>query len=423
MEEIHDIDKNAQGYTTYMLKKMQEQVISEAEGETIAEIISDMENFQNFNSGLTELLIEYGYNGDYEDAVSKANYLYSKIQEAGIPADDFFTKESVRNWFQEKNIPWKDSNRIKMMSICFALHLSVEQTEAFFRKIFLGQPFNFRNSTECIFYYCLHNQKSYSDAKRLESELQNVRNTINQQETSSATRIIRDSLSTFGADNEGELLKYLLQNVPVSKVYYKTARQYIEKLTKRALNFSLLAKDKDYEQNRKEILKTPDKDLQSEKIYKGINHLMQEIYGFRTESSHKKEKYVFKDGLSKTLTRNFPKQHELGRILKGDNSVSSDMVRRTLIVLNFYTSYFYADLKKMNLKQFNFKRFISETNRFMNDCGFQELYIRHPFDFIFYYCALCAENNEKEPDFGYSLNIFRDIMGELHEIPDPDKNQ
>lgn len=422
MAEIKDIDKDAQCYTTYLIKIMQKQVTSEAESETIAEIISDMENFQNFNNGLTELLIEHGYNGDREDSVSKANYLYSKIQETGIPTEDFFTKESVRNWFQEKNIPWKDSNRIKMMAICFALHLSVEQTETFFRKIFLGQPFNFRNSTECILYYCLHNEKSYADAKRLESELQNMRNKTNLQETSSATRIIRDSLSTFGKDDESELLKYLLQNVPVSETYYNTAKRYIEKLTQRAINFSLLSKNKNYEQNRKDTLENPDTDLQKQKIYKGINCLMQEIYGFSTESSHKKEKYVFKDGLSKTLTRNFPKQHELGRILKGDNTVSSDMVRRTLIVLKFYTNYFYANLKKMSFREFNFKRFVSETNGLMNECGFQELYIRHPFDFIFYYCALCAENDEKEPDFGYSLNVFRDIMGELHEISEPDKN-
>lgn len=442
MTIIDNIDETMSFTELYMMKKTEKRMNNEITAEGIAEVLTNMADFQSFSDGLTDLIIQCGYDGDDSSYIDKAKYLYERVLNAGIDRASFPSKETIRNWFKGDTIPYTDNDRLKMQLLCLALNLTLEQTNTFFRKVFAGMPFNFRNDEECICYFCIRNGKSYKEFHQLIKQLSEYRSIAehNSTEEEIASHIIKENLSVFDLENEEELLSYLVRCVPKTEIYYRTAKRNIRHLlcscgklarlqsmddpaAEEKLSSTEKARAKriqDAEAVRKAIF-APAEDVSENYRPKGINFLMGEIYGFNTDTSHSDEKkHSFRTKLSKALTRNFPKQHEIGKALNEEHKVSSEMLRKCLILLKFYDSYSKAKLRKVDPSEYNTNKFICETNAVLTECGFQELYIQNPYDFIFIYCARYADLNMladpyRKSDFGLSLYFFKILMEELHD--------
>ena len=98
------------------------------------------------------------------------------------------------------------------------------------------------------------------------------------------------------------------------------------------------------------------------------------------------------------------------------------MVRKALIMLYFVVSYGKAYLNKESLEYFTAERFITSCSYHLLECGFQEMYIRNAYDFIFYYCAYCAEYNKGEviSRFRAAFEAFHSVINEIYELKEED---
>ena len=442
MENTNNISKQLSETEFYILSKTDKHTAGLETAEEIAEeitaIVANMDNFPSFGDGLTDLIMECGYCGDLDSHNEKKQYLYQRIINSGANVNEFPTDETLGNWFKGKTIPSTDKDRLYIQQICLVLECSLEQTENFFRKIFLGMPFNFRNAEECICYFCIKNGKSYQEFQNLKIQL--AESPHSHTEVTSSTAVIRHKFSEeFKAGDEQKMLEYLIESVPEPERYYYTARKHIKTLTDRCIPVAKQLQNEDpaKEDARREKQSNTDKarakrveeseaarkkaisenpaDTTDNGKYKGVNSLMAEIYGFQTDTSRCPEmKRSFDKKLPKAFIRNFPKHHQIDKVLRESDIVSSEMLRKCLILLKFYFGYGKSKIEK---RAYSMERFVKETNTLLNECGFQELYVRNQYDFIFFYCAYYTDKElKKSPEqFGVGLTMFQALMDEMHD--------
>lgn len=403
-------------YTNYIDKKTR-RIAADMKDDTnkvIKEMLMDKSSFQSFSVGLAELLVEHGYSGKTDDFIDMADFLYEKAAAAGINMKRFASKETIRNWLKDKSTPFGERSRFNMIAIAFALQMDLEETEVFFGRIFMGQPFNFRVPEECIYYYCINNHLSYYDAERLNTAYIEQYHKM-QCVKKRSTIVIREQISKIR--NDESMLNYLLNGSIDSQTFYNTARDLVKRLTVYAISCT-------NKLNEEWMICTKENSsgLIAEKIT-NINSLVKFIYGFPTDLCHdKKSKRKFNSDLSDVIKRNFPKQHEIGKILKDSSDINDEMVRKALIMLYFVVSYGKAYLNKESLEYFTAEQFITSCSYHLLECGFQEMYIRNAYDFIFYYCAYCAEYNKGEviSRFRAAFEAFHSVINEIYELKEED---
>ena len=90
--------------------------------------------------------------------------------------------------------------------------------------------------------------------------------------------------------------------------------------------------------------------------------------------------------LPKRFTESLPNDVTLGRILNG-KSISYEVLRKTLMLLKLYHFYYEAQNTDNQIICENLMDFMAELNALLLDCGFAQLYLRHPFDCLLLYCA------------------------------------
>lgn len=79
-----------------------------------------------------------------------------------------------------------------MFALAFAINLSVDETKELFHKIYLDRAFNYRDVQEIIFYFCLKNNKTWADAKRLIAEIDSLAKDYS--DITQQTKAIADSI-------------------------------------------------------------------------------------------------------------------------------------------------------------------------------------------------------------------------------------
>lgn len=103
----------------------------------------------------------------------------------------------------------------------------------------------------------------------------------------------------------------------------------------------------------------------------------------------------------------FPDRQGLEGIIRGDHQ-SSEVVRKTLIMLSFYR--FWASLSVKNSDAYyspkprESERCKAEINRFLGDTGYPALYEGNPFDWIFMFASQDT----------FPLEAFRFFMREVY---------
>lgn len=393
--------------------------------------------FRNFDKALDYFLVENGYQGDADDCKAKIKYIQSKFESTSV---DPIETRTLKKWFSVKEnnktyqnkdyfSPLDPKTRKLLFRFCFAFQLSIEENDAFFRKVCLQRSFDCHDIYEVIYYYALSHQLSYQETKGLIDKTLKGKEKIGKGSINSDnklyTKTIKECIDRF--ENADELVQYLRDNYSQFEYNNVTAYERINTIWNRISETKGLAN----QERVKCIYNNEDTDNPS--------HHSKDIWEKRSDW----EIYLQILGLDETLNKgsisiqknsdkrniihsilndnklihplaadSFPDRQGLEAILKGKHK-SDELVRKTLIFLDFYKFWVKKALEPLGNKDDHYQasqddteRWNSEVNKYLTDAGYPELYFGNPFDWIF----LCSANQVAP------LRTFREFMHESYCI-------
>ncbi|MBR1528017.1 MAG: hypothetical protein IJ642_01795 [Oscillospiraceae bacterium] len=384
----YDITKDAGEYTESIFGNL---FSDEFDAEKILTVLQTGIGFRNFGDGLTETILSAGYTGDAASVSDKTSWLLQAVKTSG----GNFSRATVTDWFSGKRRPKCNAEgRKNMFLVCISLHLNLEQTVKFFTKVFFDQPFNFRSPEECIIFYCLRKSLSWLEVQRIQERFRQKQKTASPViPAEHLTAVVRNRLPNL--ETEEALLEYLLLNLPEQTANYQTARNYLVQLCEEASALAL-EESRIAENTREGFTKYRHKN--------SIDFLLFMIYDIpATEKLFQGKAGTVPD----IVRKNFPRKMEFSKALSGQEDVTSDIMRKCLILLMFYITYVGMMLEEVSDSD-GFDRFINETDVLLDECGLPLLYPANPFDWIFLSCAADGESTE-------CLDNFRNFISQIQE--------
>lgn len=381
-------------------------------------------NFVSFHTGLTTLMQRCGYTGSSEDVEEKTAYLQQKLAAIHVK----ITEITVRDWFSGKHRPSLDSRSRKLVyEICFALGASFELVQEFFRQVYFSRSFNCHTIKEAVYYYCLHQNHSYNHALELYETIKTMPETAKFEASAPVyTDQIRNALDNCRSDEE--FLAYFSRNKSIFDRWNQRALFYIEEFVRqirgtkedigRIEAFGKVGTIPD----AKTLATPPASGLITQEFFMQARHFgrkwtyakqnvtsidfMLEFIIDPIEPVNKKAK------LPDIVKLNFPSKKTFSKILnrsQSEMSTSYDSIRKCLILLRFY--HFWVTLELM-MDSGNaaenpqsdyadyFDDFCEETAQLLEECGYEELYERNPYDWIFLWASATEQ----------PLESFRGVM-------------
>lgn len=381
-------------------------------------------NFVSFHTGLTTLMQRCGYTGSSEDVEEKTAYLLLKLAAIHVK----ITEITVRDWFSGKRRPSLDSRSRKLVyEICFALGASFELVQEFFRQVYFSRSFNCHTIKEAVYYYCLHQNHSYDHALELYETIKAMPETAKFEASDPVyTDQIRNALDNCHSDEE--FLAYFSRNKSLFDRWNQRALFYIEEFvrqirgTKEDIGRIEAFRKVGTIPDAKTLTTPSASGLTIQEFFMQARHFgrkwryakqnvtsidfMLEFIIDPIEPVHKKAK------LPDIVKLNFPSKKTFSKILnrsQSEMSTSYDSIRKCLILLKFY--HFWVTLELMmasgNAAENSqsdyadyFDDFCEEMAQLLEECGYEELYERNPYDWIF----LWASTTEQP------LESFRGVM-------------
>lgn len=381
-------------------------------------------NFVSFHTGLTTLMQRCGYTGSSEDVEEKTAYLQQKLAAIHVK----ITEITVRDWFSGKHRPSLDSRSRKLVyEICFALGASFELVQEFFRQVYFSRSFNCHTIKEAVYYYCLHQNHSYNHALELYETIKTMPETAKFEASAPVyTDQIRNALDNCRSDEE--FLAYFSRNKSIFDRWNQRALFYIEEFVRqirgtkedigRIEAFGKVGTIPD----AKTLATPPASGLITQEFFMQARHFgrkwtyakqnvtsidfMLEFIIDPIEPVNKKAK------LPDIVKLNFPSKKTFSKILnrsQSEMSTSYDSIRKCLILLKFY--HFWVTLELM-MDSGNaaenpqsdyadyFDDFCEEMAQLLEECGYEELYERNPYDWIFLWASATEQ----------PLESFRGVM-------------
>lgn len=338
----------------------------------------------------------------------KNGYQAAKIKISG---------NTLQSWIFGTNRPFfKKDSRQEMYQLCFVLCLTFEEVSEFFHFVYLDQDFNCRDITEAVYCYAFSHQLTYPDTKNLLKKVNEILSSdsfdlLNPNEIPHTfTTEIKEDISTL--KTEEDFLIYIQENKKDFLEYHRTAQKELEKLLTCIRGSE---KDRIYinecrKKKKKPRLEKLDGLAVKEYIsyyvledsLKGIHFssnsfMLEQILGKPKREGNisfaKNTKFV------KLLCLNFPNNQILSNILS-KKKVSSDAIRKLLILLHFY-KFWINDYKKYKELETNpTTMYEKKVKRMLLQCGYGELFSQNPYDYLFLQCAKLDD----------PLNSFRCII-------------
>lgn len=312
--------------------------------------------------------------------------------------------KAVTNWIKE-GIPANPAYRENLYKLCLALDMNLEEMKVFFYKYYMTIPFNFKNRIDAIYYYCTKMGKPYRNIKEM---LEKTEVQTNENESSDdATMAVHMDIDAIKDDDI--FIEYLKTHTYTKEKQFQTARAEIERIAE--LNADIAAEE----------IKTKESYSDDERIHHSIRgesgkvnykELLRIIYGFDNQSRYQGEELDYQrlaksEKLPERFRRSFPRDQEFSNIKNGN--ASPEVYRKALVLMKFYNFFGKSILSSEDLsdrsdekRRDDFDEFMVETSRTLIRCGFGELYVRNPFDWIVLYCAHC----------GNPLDSFRELLDE-----------
>ncbi len=376
------------------------------------ELLEVAKSFRTFDAALDEFIVQKGYSGDITDTDSKVKFIKDRFDEAGISVE----ARILRGWFNKHTQADKRDIAIKF---CFAFQLTPEETQDFFRRVYLQRNLDCHNIMEAIYYYCISHQLTYSDAQALiaKAPMQDGKGHINYNADVLYTGTIIKELDRFQSSEE--LLAFLAESSEQFGYNNATAKKYINELWRRIAGENGLA--------YREICRYVSRKKGSDK-QRSVQDILQQILGFferdedpddkksvgpaiyRLEGDRTFQTILKTNDLIHPLVRkSFPDRQGLEGIING-NWRSNEVVRKAMILLAFYSFWTERLLKSSEsstvyiAKPDDAPRCIASINRLLLDASYPELYEGNPYDWIYLFAA-----QDSEP-----LDAFRSFMREVY---------
>lgn len=344
------------------------------------EYINSLNEITLFVDAVKKRVASIGYDGSADDISAIAKFILGlcKSEEINI------SRQNINNWLISGMPANTASGRENVYKLCFALKMNAKETSEFFLKAYLERPFNYKNINEAVYFFCMNNGKSYSEAIRIIGIIESLP-VIENPNADDITEQIGRQLQKI--TTEEAFIKYISDNRSGFSDQNKTATEKIKVLKKACMKLA-----------EEQLQITDPSDKNNKHIVHTWDELLCVIYGYSARATEGYEnkngknfpKPVYKKSISKSnfpslVRTNFPQHEQLTLIDKG--KASYDVIRKTLIMLNFY--HFYAQLfvKGIENSADLSDEFADEINALLSECGYVQLYWRNPYDWVIGYCA------------------------------------
>lgn len=347
----------------------------------VTEFLNSEEGFQPFGKRLA-IFIAKKLDIDSTDRKTVVQALNEACGKTGVGLSEIASDNTFRNWFDKDIRPKKgdDSRRFSMFALAFSLRLSVDDTKKLFHKIFLDRAFNYRNEKEVIYYFCLKNNKSWADAKRMIAEVESM--TIDTSDHTQLTNVIVQNVDVMS--DEKMLLAYIRENGHNFEKNSVNASKIFNRYLSEAKNW---AKDEisryALEHQNKWI-----KNLSNNTLYETITGL--------NITGKKGTKTVFSNAnLPKEIKTRFPEAASFGK-----KHLTSEEYRKIIILLFSYGFWYQVQLEEIDG---GIDDYTDELNYILFDCNYSGLYYGNSFDWLFLFCTQAEQ----------PLDLFRELLAEV----------
>lgn len=300
-------------------------------------------------------------------------------------------KKAVKGWFGKTDVsPSTDqAYRRNLYDFCYALDMDYQTTAEFFLKSFLTIPFNYKDKDDAVYFYCMKMGRDYKTLQHLLDEADKL--AITNTNVDITEQI---GMQILSIEKDDEFIKYLQNHCYDRKHQYETAK----------------AKIADYILQNKSLVPGKGNDAYENLGTKKNSALLAAILGYRYQGLEPQQrKHMKASGLP-----TFPRDADIDKVIATENEASFDILRKTLILMKFYN--FYRNLQVATRKldmddediNANLYDFFDETNEELAQCGFVQMYLRNPFDWIIVFCANSPDPISYLQDF-----LQKRYLGEL----------
>ena len=332
--------------------------------------------FRTFGEGLLDIMT-----AKYGKIDEPVTFIRKKADEHSVPLSAIGSLNTLKNWFHGGPRPKKgDTSRQCMFALAFALNLSIDETKMLFHRVYLDRAFDFRETLDIVVFYCLSHNRTWDDVQSL---LMHTGESVADDNTV-YTQVLKDRV--FALSEDLELIDFLQRHQHNLSKRNVTAKQQLQELLAKANSFA-------------------QKELESsamEEQFKGSdrssNSFTYEMMIGISPSGEKGTISLFKHAaLPKEIRNRFPEAASFSK-----KNPTYEELRKMIILLYSYIFWYQVQQQQC---QFDLEDYIAEMNAVMAECGFSELYMGNPYDWMFMYCTL----NEQP------LDTFRDLMLEVLE--------
>lgn len=338
--------------------------------------------------GIVYSLKQLGIDVDESDDKAIWKEVSFLLKKQGIEPESM--RKVIKNWIATGKVGDRREDRINMYNLCWALELDVEHTQDFFFRRFFTIPFNYKDGTDAVYYYCIKNRKSYSFVDEFLKVVKDLHDTVVVNEYTIQVKRQIDEI-----DDDEEFKEYLKSNCFSEKMQMQSARRTI-------------------------------RELYDEIAISSVGELLTRMYGYSIQSTarHTKKIYGKSIGISKgqlpeLFTKSLPNDTQMAEILNNERA-TYESLRKAVILLKFYSFYSSFDYEKDadELQSIDLRTeiktneeiseelndFYMETNNMLYTAGYNQLYVKNPFDWIILFCAYTSN----------PLATFRDFITQAY---------
>ena len=350
----------------------------ELDNTTTLDFLNDEDEFRTFGDGLVTLISKKYPDADLTDA---SKFLAAMCKENDRDINVIASRNTLKNWFEGDKRPKKgEADREHMFALSFALNFTTEETAELFHKVYLDRAFDFRNEKELVYYFCISNNKSWSDAQSIIGSIEHLEGSYDK---TIYTSVIKKDVDTF--TDEAQLLTYIKNHRHNLEQSNKTAKEHLARL---------LAETKELVRIEATL---PEHEGQYDGMWKKEDtvstNFMYSVITDTTPSSSKGTTTVFKNArLPKEIKNRFPEATSFA-----EKEPTYESIRKMIILLFSYV--FWYQVQWQNV-QIDIDDYTEQLNALLNECGMSLLYYGNPFDWLFLYCTVSER----------PLDTFRDMI-------------
>ena len=318
-----------------------------------------------------------------------------------------FNKSNIMSWIKDGKLM---SKRKHIFMFCFAMKLDISKTIEFMNKACLQSGFNFKDIEDIVFYFCLNNKKTYQEAVDIINKINDMLEKDDNNDSDNIyadndTAVIQSRIQSM--TDTSELIEYIRYNRSGFKSQYRTAVDALDEQIKIAFWYSeYYRKEYDADKiNKKDECKTLD--ISKISISELMVNVLYDFYKEGDEEALKRRENIKDTDLPDLLGVNFPQHNIISKLIKG-GKVSTDQLRKALILFWFYNCCAKAELDDIDMEDF-YDSFIDGVDDLLYNCGLQNFYIRNPYDALF---AVCARQPDPYSNFtAFTYNYMQNKDG------------